>query len=444
MTAMRDPDRLIRAFLDEGVAELPDRSYDAVRAHLDRTRQRAVTRPWRTTSMPRIVGIPLTAAAVLVVVVVLAQLLPGSSVGPGISPRPSPEQTQTASPTPVSPTPGSTGLGYTWPGRLASGTYTTSLIWDTPFAFTFRVPGGDWEARDVEIIRDPVSRVNEIGGSRGTSLEFSRVESIFADPCAGTLGDPLAALSVDSTAAGLAALPGARATTPVPTNVGGYAGRYLELVLDDIPCPPAEYRMWTVNPNWHRPSAHVGSDVFVAERARFRIWVLDVNGWVLLVAAMAAADATDQDLAQLQSAIDSIRIGPPVEPSSRGACSLTLTNPADGAVVEAPYLLREVSRTFPLHGAIPVDQAGNPLTPAPPLAQLDFAGEGWRFSGNSRPRVDVVAPAGSVKRGFTTSTGVGGFQGSLVFDDVGRWWFRIADGSEQCVRLLPVDVAPKP
>ena len=32
MTAPRDPDRLIRAFLDEGPTELPDRAYDAVRS----------------------------------------------------------------------------------------------------------------------------------------------------------------------------------------------------------------------------------------------------------------------------------------------------------------------------------------------------------------------------------------------------------------------------
>ena len=47
MTAPRDPDRLIRAFIDEGMTELPDRAYDAVRSHIDQTHQRVVIGPWR-------------------------------------------------------------------------------------------------------------------------------------------------------------------------------------------------------------------------------------------------------------------------------------------------------------------------------------------------------------------------------------------------------------
>ena len=66
MTASRDPDRLIHAFLDEGADELPDPVYDAVRADIEQTRQRAVIGPWRIPDMNKLVPIGLGAAAVVV------------------------------------------------------------------------------------------------------------------------------------------------------------------------------------------------------------------------------------------------------------------------------------------------------------------------------------------------------------------------------------------
>ena len=48
MTAPRNPDRLIRAFLAEGQDELPDQVYDAVRDRIEQTNQRVVIGPWRT------------------------------------------------------------------------------------------------------------------------------------------------------------------------------------------------------------------------------------------------------------------------------------------------------------------------------------------------------------------------------------------------------------
>ena len=64
MTSMHDPDRLIRAFLDEGQTELPARTYDAVRDHIERTRQRVVIGPWREPDMSNIARIAVAAAAV--------------------------------------------------------------------------------------------------------------------------------------------------------------------------------------------------------------------------------------------------------------------------------------------------------------------------------------------------------------------------------------------
>ena len=96
MTAPRDTDRLISAFLAEGVDELPLRSYAAVRDHVERTRQRVVIGPWREPPMPVIARIALAAAAVVVAVAVGINLLPQ---GGGVAaPGPSPTPTMTAAP----------------------------------------------------------------------------------------------------------------------------------------------------------------------------------------------------------------------------------------------------------------------------------------------------------------------------------------------------------
>ena len=61
MTAPRETDRLIRAFLHEGGTELPDRAFDAVRRDIHRTRQRVVIGPWREPDMSNLARVAIAA-----------------------------------------------------------------------------------------------------------------------------------------------------------------------------------------------------------------------------------------------------------------------------------------------------------------------------------------------------------------------------------------------
>jgi len=111
MTARRDPDRLIDAFIKEGAEQLHDQVYDAVRSSIEHRRQRVVIGPWRLPDMNKLVPIGLGAAAVVVVLVVGAQLVrPATPATVGAAPSTAPTTAATAAPTaapsaaPASPT----------------------------------------------------------------------------------------------------------------------------------------------------------------------------------------------------------------------------------------------------------------------------------------------------------------------------------------------------
>jgi len=93
MSASRDPDRLIRAFVLDGAERLNDRVYDAVRADIDARRQRAFIGSWRLPTMNKLVPIGVGAAAAVAVLLVGSQFLPrngGVGGSPTIAPSPSP------------------------------------------------------------------------------------------------------------------------------------------------------------------------------------------------------------------------------------------------------------------------------------------------------------------------------------------------------------------
>jgi hypothetical protein len=81
MTQTRDPDRLIRAFLEEGRTELSDRTYDAVRVGIDRTRQRRVLGRWNEPRVPTVARFGIAAAVVVMVGAVGVAVIAERSTG---------------------------------------------------------------------------------------------------------------------------------------------------------------------------------------------------------------------------------------------------------------------------------------------------------------------------------------------------------------------------
>ena len=56
------------------------------------------------------------------------------------------------------------------------------------------------------------------------------------------------------------------------------------------------------------PGEHQGPPYFTVEREHNRLWILDVDGTRYVMGGLSAADATPDELAELQAVLDSIRL----------------------------------------------------------------------------------------------------------------------------------------
>jgi hypothetical protein len=154
MTAPRDPDRLINAFIQEGAEQLPDQVYDAVRADIEQRRQR-VAGPWRMPIMNRIVGFGLVAAAVVAAVLIESQLFGNRDGGLGSPATPTPRPSvAAATPSPTAspraalpPTEGFTserhGISVSYPAGWKVQAATKSWT-DRTFSLNFGAPHADY------------------------------------------------------------------------------------------------------------------------------------------------------------------------------------------------------------------------------------------------------------------------------------------------------------
>ncbi len=297
MTASRDPDRLIHAFLVEGLDELPDPVYDAVRDRIEQTRQRAVIGPWRTPDMRNLLKIGLAAVAVLVVAVVGYQLIRGSNIGgPGPTETPQPTATATASAEPSAPADGSLPVGSSfvlWDATQGGATPNLGI------KITVTIPAAGWFGTPGEGV---LKKNGSAGAPDGAGLTvFARTNDIlvglgdvyvYGDPChwASTTPDS-PVTTVDEAIAALSAQPSRDASAPVDVTYDGYAGKYITLhvpadaVFAD--CDEGEFRTF-VQGAGNSGRSHEDPGQFDL------LTVLDVNGQLVIfdVAFFEGAEGT--------------------------------------------------------------------------------------------------------------------------------------------------------
>lgn len=305
MTTPRDTDRLIRAFLDEGRDELPDRAYDAVRSRIDQTRQRVFIGPWREDQMFKYARFAIAAAAIVVVAVVGIQFLPGNG---GIGGQP------TSSPTPSASTLVPTAIPE--PDRAALLPEGPHVLWDNNrgMLITVTIPAPDWYGEPGGGILEKYDNSDAPDGAEliafaGPTMLFPKDLYVYGDPCHwSTTTPPSPARTVDEAVTVLARQASRNASVPVDVTVAGHAGKAITLhVPDDAvfsDCDQGEFRTLV--------SAWDGSGDFIEDESATgtrraqdpgqidKLWVFYTGDWGLVIIDAAYYDGT------LQSVVDEL------------------------------------------------------------------------------------------------------------------------------------------
>lgn len=288
MTASRDPNRLIRAFLAEGLDELPDPVYDAVRDRIEQTNQRVVIGPWRTPFMNKFVAIGLAAAAVVVVAFIGYQLFAGPNVGgPGTVVTPTAVPTATAAPSEEP------DVGFPPAGALAIGRHTMTLS-GIPLSFEIATDG--WVSNGEFGIDKGHQDTSDSAGF--IFWRESAPNGVYADPCAGVgrlwTGGPAELAAAVSTAPGLELISG-----PSDVTVGGRPAKHVVVTVpDDIGCSPNDFYLWEAD-GLGRYATELNSTIYV--------WIIDVDGTLVWIDGETYVESGPEAEQEIRQIVDSIQ-----------------------------------------------------------------------------------------------------------------------------------------
>jgi hypothetical protein len=305
MTASRDPDRLIRAFLMEGEEMLQDQVYDEVRAAIEHRRQRVYFGPWRTPIMNRIVTFGLGAAAVVAALFIAVQLLSSPDGGTGGQSTPSATPGATQEPTPEA-TPSPSADAFLPDGPI--------LIWDPQLeaegpqggaTITVTISAPEWQFHDdYQYLQKGTDGVDDAVVWPG-SLPPGTGYYVYGDPCRWESTRPEnPASTVDDIVAALAAQPTLDASEPVDVTIGGYAGKAVSLhVPEDAnhgDCDGGEAAMYQVEGLPAGPSLVYGEAGQTNE-----LWFLDVEGSIVMLLGRYLPDTPDESVEELRAIVES-------------------------------------------------------------------------------------------------------------------------------------------
>ena len=187
-------------------------------------------------------------------------------------------------------------------GSLVPGTYRISDTDVTPVAYRLAVPTG-WSTDEGFVTKGGSGNVN----GRDVFVTAWEISHVFADVC--PLGRDEDALVETPTAeaivAALADQVGHETTGPTSTTLGGHSAQLLEFSIpvdgSGSPCDGGIHRLWPgAGPN-------MDSGQPMVDGQRMAIYVLDFDGTPVVIVAASSADATPEDLDELQGVVDSLR-----------------------------------------------------------------------------------------------------------------------------------------
>ena len=165
-----------------------------------------------------------------------------------------------------------------------------------------------------------------IGATRFSDVGFvgvsiTTVTNLVTDGCSDhSWADPPVGPSVEDLAVALANLPPFQVTSPPrDVTIYGYSGKHLEWIVPDLPveeqggghftgCVDGDLKSWVAFIDTAEPGdAYYGytGPGYVEE-----FWILDVEGTRLMIAAERSPGSPPEDLEELRTILDSIRIEP--------------------------------------------------------------------------------------------------------------------------------------
>jgi hypothetical protein len=291
MSTDRDVALTVRSWLEEGVTSLPDRVLDDVLDRLPSTPQRpssGLARRFSPMSNPLRWG----AAAVVIAVVLIGAIVVYGNGGPGVgASTPSPSVSATLAP---SPTPLASGA-LPQSGSVAEGSYTIA----EPFPVRLGLDiGPGWAMWSSGVGATSVAMYKTSPDPpAGLAIGFLIVDNVFADPCDQSAGamDPPVGPSPMELAEALVSQTGTESTDPVPVEIDGYSGVYLD------------YRN-TGDGECGNMTRWPGRDALVGERDQ--VWILDVGGTRLVIDAASFEGTSEADVAEMRTMVESLTISP--------------------------------------------------------------------------------------------------------------------------------------
>jgi len=189
-------------------------------------------------------------------------------------------------------------------GALEPGTYVIRTLdpdFDGSYRITMDVPDGYQGFPDG-------SGVVKIGRIGQMAAGAWVVGDVYADPCRwrSTLLDPPPGSSADALVAALAGQQGLRVSTPTDITVDGFAGTYMERTVlagtNLADCDGVHFRPWL---------ATDGGERYLEPGQRDRLWIIDVDGVLLVIdASLGERGTSGQDRAAHIQIAESVRIDP--------------------------------------------------------------------------------------------------------------------------------------
>jgi hypothetical protein len=303
--ADRDVNRAIRSWLHEDRHEDVSRITGAVLDQVETTRQRRATL-WparRTSTVNKIVGFGVAAAAVVAVLVVGAQLLgPPAPSGVGGGPSVEPSPTAVPSPSAAEPSP-----------SIEADLDEGPFLYSREQGITVTIPAPGWARTEGTLVKNandqPPDGAYVIGPWTGEEARY-----IPGDPCRwrSTMPDT-PATTVDAIVAALASQASRDASEPVDITLDGHAGKSITLhVPDDVVFANGAF----TNCDQERGGRHAfctfgtATDCLMwnaqGPGAIDELWILDVNGRILLMDGAYYAQTPAQHVDELQAILGSM------------------------------------------------------------------------------------------------------------------------------------------